>query len=203
MQGLFITFEGLDGSGKTTQVDLLHKYISQQRPIFTTREPGGTGVGEKIREILKTSFMEPMTELFLFYASRVEHTQKIIMPMLNRGYVVVCDRFIDSTLAYQVYGRGIDKKIIDELNEISVKGLKPDLTIFIDLPTEVAYERNIKRGKLDRIESEALDFYKKVADGYKAIVEEDRERFLVIDGLENRENIFEKIKTKVDELLRR
>ena len=144
MDGIFITFEGLDGAGKTTQVSLLHSYLSSLgKSVFLTREPGGTGVGERIRDMLKGSFMEPITELLLFYASRAEHAKKIVKPMLARGDIVICDRFVDSSIAYQVFGRGVDEKIIENLNEMTIGELKPDLTILLKIPSHAAQRRAI------------------------------------------------------------
>ena len=202
MRGLFITFEGLDGAGKTTQVNLLQKHLASiGRSVFSTREPGGTGVGEKVRAILKESSMAPMTELFLFYASRVEHTERIIIPLLERGEMVICDRFVDSTLAYQVFGRGIERSVIETLNEIAVKNLKPDLTILVDIDAEEANNRAKKRSELDEIEKRKLAFYKDVSTGYRTIATEEPERFLVVDGRESIEAVFNNILKRVARLL--
>ncbi len=202
MDGIFITFEGLDGAGKTTQVSLLHSYLSSLgKSVFLTREPGGTGVGERIRDMLKGSFMEPITELLLFYASRAEHAKKIVKPMLARGDIVICDRFVDSSIAYQVFGRGVDEKIIENLNEMTIGELKPDLTILLKIPSHAAQRRAQMRFEVDRWDGESNSFSNKVANGYKELVKREPERFLVVDGTMKKEKVAENIRREIDKLL--
>jgi len=182
--GTFITLEGPEGAGKTTQVKLLKKQLDELGvPHVTTRDPGGTELGKKIRSILlKTeSMVAPMAELLLYQADRAQHVAEIIRPALEDGKLVLCDRYIDSSIAYQGYGRNIDIKLIDELNALSTGGLKPSLTILFDIQSEDGLSR-LHPGGHDRIEREAVDFHHRVRDGYLKLAEAEPERWKILDA---------------------
>lgn len=182
-KGLFITFEGIDGCGKSSQIALVAEYLkSQGNDFIQTRDPGGTALGCKIREILLDydGYVAPMCELFLYLADRAQHIEEKIIPALETGKVVLCDRYVDSTLAYQGYARGLDKERILELNNIVAKGLLPDLTFVFDITPELACTRLGE--KKDRLESECSEFHKKVREGYLDLAEKFPERIKVIDA---------------------
>jgi dTMP kinase len=190
VNGYFITFEGSEGCGKTTQIEALAKALEAEgKTVLITREPGGTVIGEKIRNLLQDPSHEnaisDMTELLLFSASRAELIASRIQPALERGEIVICDRFYDSTYVYQGLGRAIDMNIVKQLNQITVGPLKPDLTILLDLDAKIGIERAKSRqsGELDRIENESLDFFEAVREGYLALAKKETERFKIIDGL--------------------
>jgi len=184
---LFISFEGIEGCGKSTQAKLLESWLKAQGlQVVLTREPGGPSISEKIRRILldnRNKGMTDLTELLLLQASRVQHLAQVIIPALKAGKVVICDRFADSSTAYQGYGRGMDLKMVGELNDFAVDGHWPKLTLVIDLPVEKGFSRakGRKRG-LDRMETEALKFHKKVRNGFKAIAKGDPGRVKLLDG---------------------
>lgn len=190
MKGYFITFEGSEGCGKTTQIEALAKALEAQgKTVLITREPGGTLIGEKIRNLLQDpshkNDISDMTELLLFSASRAELITSRIQPALSRGEIVICDRFYDSTFVYQGLGRAIDMNIVEQLNQITVGTLKPDLTILLDLDAKIGIERAKSRqsGELDRIENESLAFFEAVRNGYLELAKKEPERFKTIDGL--------------------
>lgn len=211
---LFITFEGIEGCGKTTQIGLLTAYFEKShRSFLLTREPGGTEAGEKIREILLSSKkirLEPMAELLLYAAARIQHYNEVIGPALKDGKIVLCDRFADATLAYQGFGRGLDIAWIEEIHRRAINNLKPDITFLLDLPVEEGLRRawiRIKNNKgsraqdikpnyyqlefpfhlihagQDRFEKEALDFHQKVRNGYLTLARKEPKRFIVLDGM--------------------
>ena len=186
----FISFEGGEGVGKTTQSNLLFKSLkSIEEKCIITREPGGTLIGEKIRNLLQDpshkNEISDMAELLLFSASRAELIASRIQPALKRGEIVICDRFYDSTYVYQGLGRAIGMEIVEQLNQITVGTLKPDLTILLDLDAKVGIERAKSRqsGELDRIENESLVFFEAVRNGYLELAKKEPERFKTIDGL--------------------
>ena len=190
MNGYFITFEGSEGCGKTTQIEALAKALEAQgKTVLITREPGGTLIGEKIRNLLQDQShkndISDMTELLLFSASRAELITSRIQPALSRGEIVICDRFYDSTFVYQGLGRAIDMNIVEQLNQITVGTHKPDLTILLDLDAKIGIERAKSRqsGELDRIENESLAFFEAVRNGYLELAKKEPERFKTIDGL--------------------
>lgn len=190
MSGYFITFEGSEGCGKTTQIEALANALEAQgKTVLITREPGGTLIGEKIRNLLQDPSHEnaisDLTELLLFSASRAELVASRIQPALDRGDFVICDRFYDSTYVYQGIGRAIDMAIVEQLNRITVGTLKPDLTILLDLEAKIGIERAKSRqsGELDRIENESLAFFEAVRNGYLELAKKEPERFKTIDGL--------------------
>lgn len=189
--GLFITFEGIDGSGKTTQLRLLHDHLLQEGVVSVlAREPGGTEIGESIREILlrsRTQQLRPISELLLYYASRCQNLHENILPALARGQWVLCDRYADASLAYQGYGRGLDLHFIEELNRAVVSQRQPDLTLFIDLEPALALsrarERNLQ-GTTDegRFEQEPLEFFERVRQGYLSLARQEPDRFRIVRG---------------------
>jgi len=193
---IFITFEGIDGSGKSTQITMLIQHLKEAGiPNQLFREPGGTEIGEKIRDILldkKHDNMLPMTELLLYSASRYQLTKSQIIPALDSGKVVICDRFYDSTTAYQGFGRGIDLDFILRLNAAATDSLVPDKTFILDISLE---ERQLRFGNknLDRLEQEALDFHKRVRDGFLKMAMNEPERFIVLEGNRSPEELSNEI----------
>lgn len=196
MKASFITFEGIDGSGKSTQLRLLADALSSRGIAFvTTCEPGGTALGQKLR----AAFLETeetvgsMAELLLFAADRAQHIEYLIKPSIASGKVVLSDRYADATAAYQGAGRGFDKDVIRQVIALATGGLKPDLTLFFDIPVETAIERMALRpeteSKSNRMDAESTAFYSRVRDAYLAIAANDPERFKVIDGTRLREEI--------------
>ena len=184
-KGLFVTFEGIDGSGKTTQVqEFIRRLKEASLPFLLVREPGGTEIGEKIRDILldkANSDIFPVTELLLYSASRHQLIRQSVLSSLQNGEIVVLDRFFDSTTAYQGFGRGIDLSFIKRLNSIATESLKPDLTIILDIPVSER-EKRLSMQKLDRMEMENFDFNERVRQGFLSIAKEEPERIKVIDG---------------------
>lgn len=209
---LFITFEGVEGSGKTTQIQRLRKYFTQKGiPCKVTREPGGCPIGEKIRKVLLNPDhrgMVPVTELLLYAAARAQHVTEVIQPFLKKGGVVLCDRFSDATVAYQGYGRRIDLQWIERLNHLSSLGVRPDVTFLLDCPTDVGLERALrrnralKREKEERFEREDIQFHRRVRKGYLAIARKESRRVKVIDTRAGEEKVFDKIREIVDNLVR-
>jgi dTMP kinase len=203
MSGLFISFEGIDGCGKSTQADLLRSYLeSKGEQVELLREPGGTALSEQIREILlnpNNDKMDPSTELILLSASRAQLTREIIIPALERGNVVICDRYADSTLAYQGYGRGINLEWLEKLNEFATAGLKPDITLLVDLPVDEAFNR-MQSKSFDRIEMEGIEFLDKVRSGYLELTDRFSKRYFMIDGMETIEEMSKKIINKIEEI---
>ena len=201
--GPFITFEGGEGCGKSTQSRLLLKKLEQQNiPAVLTHEPGGTALGDEIRKTLKrkrSSFISPQAELFLLAASRVQLLAEIIRPALEEGKVVLCDRFTHSTLVYQGYGRGLDLTIVETVNTMATQDLKPDLTILLDISPEQGLAR--KRSLKDRFELEDLSFHRRVREGYLKIAAAEPDRWLVIDASLPKRKIAEIIRGRVSRLL--
>ena len=193
-RGLFITFEGADGCGKTTQIELLDKYLrAAGRDTLLTREPGSRGLGEKLREILLNydGEVSPTAESFLFLADRAQHVDCIIKPALKEGKIILCDRHTDSTVAYQGYGRELDITQINYLNNIATGGLKPDLTIVFDIDVETSLAR-VGKNK-DRMESAGVEFFNRVRHGYLDIARKEPDRVKVIDSSDTIENIHKKV----------
>lgn len=209
MAGLFVTFEGVEGCGKTTQAELLRQSLEQEghRVVFT-REPGGTDVGERIRDVLldtRLSGMEPITELFLYLASRAQHVKELIRPALTGGAIVISDRFADASLAYQGAGRDIGELKVKRLNEMATFNLVPDYTLLLDVPAEVGLERTLKRvggeARQDRIEKEKLDFHARVRIGYLLLAEKEPDRIAVLDGTRNKDELAREILSRVKRVL--
>ena len=193
-KGLFITFEGGDGCGKTTQIKLLDKYLREKGyETVLTREPGAKGLGEKIREILLNydGDVSPRCESFLFLADRAQNIGCIVKPALAEGKIVICDRHTDSSVAYQGYGRGLDIEGIKELNSIATDGLVPDLTIVLDVDVETSQAR--VGTEKDRMESAGVEFFERVRQGYLEIAKKEPERVKVIDSTQSIEDIHKKV----------
>ena len=187
----FVSFEGGDGTGKTTQIHALENYLIQQgRSCVVTREPGGTSLGKLIRQVLlevSDHEIAPSTELFLYLADRAQHVNEIIRPALAAGKIVLCDRFTDSTLAYQGYGRGIDLKLLEQFNNVADGAVRPDLTFLLDCPVTVGLGRTNQRPSVegqpreDRFERETINFHEKIRAGFLAMARAEPARFRVID----------------------
>ena len=193
-KGLFITFEGGDGCGKTTQIKLLDEYLrSKGYKTLLTREPGSKGLGIKLREILLNydGEVSPVCESFLFLADRAQHVDCIIKPALEKGVIVLCDRHTDSTVAYQGYGRGLDLEQIQGLNKIATSGLKPDLTIVLDVDVETSQKR--VGSEKDRMESAGIEFFERVRNGFLEISKQEPERVKVVDSTQSIEEIHKQI----------
>jgi dTMP kinase len=207
VKGFFISLEGIEGTGKSTQTRLLTEYLQQRgQPVVRTAEPGGTAISLKIRELLlslDSREMDPVTELLLYNAARVQHIREVIGPALARGETVVSDRFSDSTLAYQGYGRGIDRTMIDALDSIATKGMRPDLTLLLDIDVERGLQRNRAILKRDRIELEDVAFHEKVRKGFLEIAAQEPARIRVISCDGSVETVHEKIKDAIAVFLQR
>lgn len=185
--GVFITFEGIDGCGKSTQLKAVAQYLENKHiPHIVTREPGGTPLAEKIRELLLNPAHTTMawkTELLLYAAARAQHLQEKIIPALHQGLIILCDRYYDATLAYQGYGRGLDTHMIIDLHRITTSDLNPQLTFIFDLPVTIATTRMVTRNnKKDRMENEASSFQERVREGYIAIARQHTQRCHLIDA---------------------
>ena len=208
---LFITFEGIEGCGKTTQISHLTSYLKRtHRPFLLTREPGGTEMGEKIRQILLSSEnarLEPVAELFLYAAARVQHFRQVIHPALKEGKIVLCDRYADATLSYQGFGRGLDLDWIEEIHARSVENAKPDLTFLLDLPVEEGLRRAWERlekdqTKEDRFEKEAVDFHQRVREGYLTLARKESQRIIILDGRKDEQSLHREIVSHLSSKLR-
>jgi dTMP kinase len=204
--GKFITFEGIDGCGKSTQFKLLSEHLDKKGVKHVkTREPGGTTVAEKVREIIlsvENKVMLDPTELLLYEAARAQHVGELIVPNLEKGIHVLSDRFFDSTKAYQHYGRGLDAKTIDFLNNYTTQGLAPDITFVMDVPLEVARQRLAEKGvALDRLEGAGQEFARRVRDGFLFIAN-SHDRYILIDGTDSIGRIHEEVKYHVRPLLK-
>jgi len=208
MKGKFIVIEGIDGSGKTTQINKLSKWlietnlIPQNNQLVVTREPGGTKLGQSIRSLLLDTSIEKspdsITELLLYAADRAQHVNEIIRPSLNKGDWVISDRFCGSTLAYQGYGRKLDIKLIKDLETIATQGISPDITFLLDIPVEESIKRRISRSD-DRIEKEGTDFLKNVSLGFEVLSEDNK--WKKISALNTKEGIISEIKYEIKKLL--
>lgn len=202
---MFITFEGIDFCGKSTQIELLKNNLTaQNKKVEIIREPGGTKISEKIRELLLSKVNNEMfneSEIFLFSASRAQLVREKIQPLLNEGYYVLSDRFHDSTTAYQGYGRGVDLDTVNKINKLAIDGTIPDLTFIIDIPVKIAEERKLQKEKsqLDRLEILDEKFFNKVRDGYLKMAENEK-RFKIINGELDKINISEIIFNEVKNL---
>ena len=187
-QGRFITMEGVDGSGKTTQLQLTARYLLQcGYDLVTTREPGGTRLAERIRNIVldADAAINPRTEVMLYLAARAEHVETVIKPALAAGKVVLCDRFADSTMVYQGFVRGIEIAEVQALCEFAADSLQPELTILLDAAPEALLQRRADRGVRDRFEQEGLDFQKKVREGFLSLANSEPERIKKVNALQN------------------
>lgn len=198
---MFVTFEGVEGAGKTTQVRLLHDYLAQTTiPFIFTREPGGTQLGERLRELLIDPLgqMSREAEMLLLSASRAELVDKVIEPAMDEGRIVVCDRFWDATLAYQGYGRRLPLEALMQINMFAARNLAPDVTFLLDIPIDVSRERLRGRKRTtDRMEREKRDFHERVAEGYRRIAAADPGRIIVLDGTRPEEELAAQIREVV------
>lgn len=201
-KGIFITLEGPDGAGKSTQVENIKSYFENAgREVVVSREPGGTPISEKLRNIVLdngNAEMDDITEMLVYAAARAQHVSEKIRPALDKGSVVVCDRFVDSSIAYQGYGRNLGDQV-GEVNRYATGGLAPDVTFFMDLDPEIGRSR-IGKDVRDRLEQQKLDFHYRVYEGYKAICEKYPERVVRIDATRTIDEIKEDIYSKLEEL---
>lgn len=205
----FITFEGGDGSGKTTQLKALESYLAARgKSCLSTREPGGTSLGEHIRQVLLEVGQQPIasaTELFLYLADRAQHVHEVIIPALEVGKIVLCDRHTDSTLAYQGYGRGIDLGLLRSLNDIASQGIKPDLTLLFDCPVEIGLSRTAQRRSTaasgrseDRFEREKIEFHERIRVGFLELARLEPHRFRIINAAASAEAVAQEIKNIIE-----
>ena len=206
MKGLFITFEGIEGCGKSTQAKLLRGYLEKKGySVFLTREPGGPKISEAIRGLLLSTDnkeMLPETEVLLYMASRSQHTGEWIIPALEKGKMVISDRYYDSTLAYQGAARRIDIKLIDTITKFATFELKPDITFLVDLPAEIGLSR-ISKQDADRLEMESIKFHKRVRVGFIEIAKREKMRYIVVDGTKSVEEIHNEIIDIMEDKLRK
>ncbi|VAX30981.1 Thymidylate kinase [hydrothermal vent metagenome] len=206
-RGRLITFEGGEGSGKTTQIALLEDYLREKgKPLLCTREPGGTPLGDKIRHLILESpedgsEVDIRTEFFLYLASRAQHVKEVLLPALAAGKLVFCDRFSDATLAYQGYGRGLPLEKIKDMMDFASYGLVPDLTLFFDITPDLALPRLSGRKEINRLDQEALSFHERVYRGYQTLIRDDAKRIAVIDATVSIEVVSRKIREKIDAFL--
>lgn len=205
-KGYFISVEGTDGSGKSTQVKLLIEYFKASEKEFTyLREPGGAKISEQIREIILNSEnveMHKDTEMLLYAAARAQLVNEVILPALDADKIVICDRFVDSSFAYQSFGRGIPYEMVKTVNDIAISGRMPDITLFFDLSPEAAAARRLARGEVgDRLENEDAAFHKAVYEGYKTLAEKMPDRIKVIDARRTIEEVHADVIKLIEELL--
>ena len=205
---MFLTLEGIEGSGKTTQINNICRFLENTgHNCVITREPGGTEIGRKIRSILldpENKGLEPMAELLLYFSDRVQHVQELINPALSEGKTVICDRYFDATLVYQGYARGLDMNLITRLHELVLEGLKPDITFLLDLSPEIGLSRaweqidnGSRTGDETRFEKEALSFHEKIRAGYLELARLEPQRFRVIDASQEKN----KVQVAIEEVL--
>jgi len=197
---MFITFEGPDGSGKSTQIKLLAEFLQARgRAVVLTREPGGTGIGEQIREVVlsnKNHAITSETEALLFSAARAQIVREIILPALAAGKIVLCDRYADSTMAYQGYGLGLDHAALTAITRFATGGLVPDLTFYIDVPVEVGIARK-QRGETNRLDEKALAYHQRVRAGFLEMARGEPSRWIVVDGTQAIERVQNEIRGRV------
>ena len=206
MKGLFITFEGPDGAGKTTQVYLVDRYLKEKvYSTLITREPGGTKIGEEIRNLLLScahSEMDALTEMYLYAAARAQHVNQLIKPALLEGKIVLCDRFVDSSIAYQGFGRGLGMDVVESVNRYALQEVEPDLTLFFNIDIEEALNRGRARnGSLDRLEREKLEFHRRVYQGFCLLRDKYPCRIKEIDASKDIDDVFKQIMEIIEYLL--
>ncbi len=203
--GVFLTFEGGEGAGKTTQIaKLAQEFERRGHSVVVTREPGGSTIANRIRSLLLDSRMHglvPLAELFLYEASRAQHIHDTILPALKKGKVVICDRFADSSLVYQGVARKLPPAVVQKLNDLATDGLTPNRTFLLDLDPRIGLARVGARGVLDRMEKEALSFHRAVRHAYLALVEKNKKRFYVVDASQSRDAIHAAVMDGVQEFL--
>lgn len=209
MKGKFITFEGGEGSGKTTVIKSVERHLKDKSlPVIVTREPGSTTLGEKIRLLLLeekgTGFYSKRAELALFLAARSQHVEEVIIPSLKKGYIVLCDRYNDSSLAYQGYARDLGMEEVKKMCDFFSLKQNPDLTIYLDLPSKIGLDRILKNSRsdtFDRIESEKSHFHEKVRKGFKKIAENEPDRFKIVNADQSKEDVFKETIHFIDLIL--
>ena len=198
---MFITLEGPDGGGKTTQASLLAEFLSRRGcDVIATREPGGTAIGDQVRQILSSlenTAMHPRTEILLFQASRAQHVEQVIRPHLAKGGIVVCDRYADSTLAYQGYGHQVDLERLRLIVDFATGGLKPDLTLLLDIDVEEGLRRRTNSGEWNRLDAYALAFHRRVRQGYFELARQEPERWVTVDAGRPEELVQEQLREVV------
>jgi dTMP kinase len=211
-RGKLISFEGIDGCGKTTQLGLLERYLKERNlPFISTREPGGTGIGKKIRAVLldvSDEAVEPLTEMLLYAADRAQHVRQLVLPALAEGKLVLSDRFFDATTAYQGYGRGFELALVQRLNELATGGLKPDLTLLFDLEVKLGLGRMRQRSDVgqtaeqpDRLDLEPTEFHRRVRQGYLTMAAQEPARIRVIPAAGTIEEVYKLMLAEVESLL--
>ncbi|WP_336866284.1 dTMP kinase [Peribacillus frigoritolerans] len=206
-RGIFITMEGPEGAGKTTITQMLGKALQQEGyQVLLTREPGGVPISEQIREVIlnkDNTAMDSRTEALLYAAARRQHLVEVVMPELERGGIVLCDRFIDSSLAYQGHARGLDIEEVYNINKFAIGDMMPDATLFFDIDPEEGLRRIQSNGEreVNRLDLEALDFHKKVCEGYQFIINRWKERFIVVDAGRTIDEVFEESKASLLDFL--
>ena len=208
---LFITFEGVEGSGKTTQIRRLKTYLNRKGiPCVVTREPGGTSIGDQVRKILLNpnhKDLDPLAELFLYEAARAQHIKEFIKPLLRKKGVILCDRFADASIAYQGCGRRLGVRVVERLNRMATGGLRPDVTFLLDCPTDVGLKRAIRRNEVlkqekeGRFEREKIQFHNRVRKGYLALAGKEPRRVKVIDTRKGEDKVFEEIRRIIDKII--
>ncbi len=202
---MFITFEGPEGSGKTSQMRILAGHLASQGwKVLATREPGGTAIGDQVRKVLvdhANTAMHPRTEILLFLAGRAQHVEELIRPHLAKGGLVLCDRYRDSTLAYQGYGHGLDVPQLDALNDFATGGLKPDLTLLMDLDVEIGLQRRSKGGGWNRLDAYQVAFHQRVRQGYLALAAQEPQRWRVVDASAPLEQVQAELRRVIGEAL--
>jgi dTMP kinase len=216
--GFFITFEGIDGSGKTTQLEMAEDYLkSKDLPVLVIREPGSTPLSEKVRKILldHKSKLNPHSELMLYLAARAELVEKVIAPALIDGKTILCDRFYDSTTAYQGYGRNLDISLITKMNQMIVDDCEPDLTILLDIDLKSFHSRRIQADlfsidqqnratnkRPDRMDAESMEFHEKVRRGFLDIARKNKKRIVIVNAMQSIESVFEEVKACLNSRLK-
>lgn len=206
MEGLLITFEGPDGAGKTTQVYLVDEYLREKGyNTLVTREPGGTSISEEIRNILLNSVhseMDALTEMYLYAAARAQHVKQVIKPALREGKIVLCDRFVDSSIAYQGFGRGLGMDVVETVNQYALQGTEPDLTLLFKMDIEKALNRGrASSGCLDRLEREKLEFHRRVYRGFCVLQEKYPWRIKEIDASKSLDDVFKQVLKQIEYLI--
>lgn len=205
-RGLFITVEGTDGSGKTTQMGFMNDYFKGAgHEVLLTREPGGTRISEKVRSIILEpdhTEMGNITEFLLYSSARAQLVHEVIKPSLEKGMIVVCDRYVDSSYAYQGYGRGLDLELLKTVSEFAIGGVMPDITFFFDLDPETALNRRLASTLSDRIENERLEFHKRVYSGYERLADKYPERIRRIDADRPADSIWAEVREILDFILK-
>jgi dTMP kinase len=206
MRGFFITFEGTEGSGKSTQIKILARRLTRLgHAVVITREPGGTRFGEQIRKVLlsiQNQGLDPRAELFLYLASRTQHLEEIILPALNNGKVILCDRFSDATLAYQGFGRRLEMKIVRAAADYAAKGISPDLTLLLDLDVRVGLIRVRDRGRSNRLDREQREFHERVRTGYLRLARLTPRRIKIVEASREPAAVARNIQSIVDRRLK-